>query len=305
MNYSPLVSCIINFLNTEKFLAEAIESVFAQSYEHWELILVDDGSTDNSTGIARQYARQHPGRVRYLEHDRHKNRGTSASRNLGIAHAEGKYIAFLDSDDIWLPHKLKTQVALLETHPEAGMVYGALYYWYGWTGKPEDVERDRVAEIWNFPHESLVRYPEYLPLFLREQVLIPSPTNLLVRREVAGQAGGFEDDFRDLFDDQIFVVKMSIAAPVLLIQGVYEKWRRHEGSITYISENITGEGERMRPVFLNSVEKYLLDSGVKDAVLWWTLKKELLPYRFPRFFYLYERMTQVKDQLINRGGKKV
>lgn len=300
MNRHPLVSCIINFWNSEKFLEEAIDSVLAQSYNHWELLLIDDGSTDNSTAIAQQYAQRHPDRIRYLAHENHKNRGTSASRNLGISHAQGKYIAFLDSDDVWLSHKLEKQIPVLEAHPEAGMLYGALYYWYGWTGAPKDIQRDRVAEIWNYPDQALVKPLEYLRLFIQEQILIPSPTNLVVRRAVVEQAGGFDEDFRDLFDDQIFVVKMSLAAPVLVLQGYFEKWRRHDRSITYIAENITGEDKQKRVLFLNRVEQHLTKAGIRNAALWRALKKELLPYRHPRLFYFYNKMVHIKDQFLNR-----
>jgi glycosyltransferase involved in cell wall biosynthesis len=95
-----LISVIIIFLNSEEFIQEAIESVFAQTYNNWELLLVDDGSTDGSTNIALQYAEQHGERVRYLEHNNRQNRGMSASRNLGIREAKGEYIAFLDADDV-------------------------------------------------------------------------------------------------------------------------------------------------------------------------------------------------------------
>src|SRR4051794_24620177 len=130
-NPEPLVSCIIIFLNGAAFLAEAVESVLAQSYSHWELWLVDDGSTDESTQIARTYAAQYPN-VFYLEHEGHGNQGMSASRNLGIRHARGQFVAFLDADDLWLPTKLAEQVALLLAHPSAGMVYGRTQIWHSW-----------------------------------------------------------------------------------------------------------------------------------------------------------------------------
>ena len=113
MSNKPLVSAIIIFLNAEKFIEEAIESVFAQTYENWELLLVDDGSTDSSTRIALRYAEQHHDKVRYLEHSGHQNLGMSAARNLGISHAKGAYLAFLDADDVWLPRKLEQQVAIM------------------------------------------------------------------------------------------------------------------------------------------------------------------------------------------------
>src|SRR5436190_7580701 len=99
----PLVSIIIPFWNTEKFLQEAIDSVVSQSYENWELLLVDDGSTDLSTEIAQQCAKQNPKKIHCLQHDAHDNRGVSAARNLGIRHAAGEYVCFLDADDVFLP----------------------------------------------------------------------------------------------------------------------------------------------------------------------------------------------------------
>src|SRR5437867_2324775 len=145
MMNGPLTSVIIIFLNAEKFIQQAIESVFAQTYTDWELLLVDDGSTDKSTEIALSYADQHPAKVRYLEHEDHQNRGMSASRNLGIRHARGEYIAFLDADDVWLRGKLEEQVAILDSQPEAGMVLGAIEWWYSWTGDPKDLNRDRIV----------------------------------------------------------------------------------------------------------------------------------------------------------------
>jgi len=121
---NPRVSVVTIFLNAKKFIEEAIESVLAQTYKDWELLLVDDGSTDTSTKIARGFAKQHPAKVRYLEHKGHENRGMSESRNLGIRNANGKYIAFLDADDVWRPEKLERQVPILESQPSVAMVYG-------------------------------------------------------------------------------------------------------------------------------------------------------------------------------------
>ena len=84
MKNKPLVTVITIFLNAERFIEEAIESVLAQSYAEWELLLVDDGSTDASTEIALRYAEQYPQKVRYFQHTEHENHGISASQNLGI-----------------------------------------------------------------------------------------------------------------------------------------------------------------------------------------------------------------------------
>lgn len=161
MSSELLVSVIIIFLNAEKFIEGVIKSVFAQTYDHWELLLVDDGSTDTSTDIALRYAEQFPEKVRYLEHANHQNRGMSASRNLGIRNAKGEYIAFLDADDVWLPHKLERQVAILGSQPEVAMVYGLVLYWYSWTGNPEDTQRDVPSKLLVQPN-TLVKPPTLL-----------------------------------------------------------------------------------------------------------------------------------------------
>ena len=142
---APTVSVIVIFLNEERFLEEAIESVLAQTYHDWELLLVDDGSTDRSSDIASDYARRCAGEIQHLEHEGHANRGMSASRNLGLRHAKGRFIAYLDGDDVWVPHKLDNQVTLLDGQPEAAMVYGPLLHWRTWPGSP-DAARGAAAD---------------------------------------------------------------------------------------------------------------------------------------------------------------
>jgi glycosyltransferase involved in cell wall biosynthesis len=128
----PRVSVIAIFFNEERFLAEAVESVLAQDFADHELLLVDDGSSDASTRIAQGYAAKRPGQVHYLEHPGHANRGMSATRNLGLAHAKGEYVAFIDADDRWRAGKLREQVALLDAHPEVGLLCGQVNYWRSW-----------------------------------------------------------------------------------------------------------------------------------------------------------------------------
>ena len=132
----PQVSVVVPFWNASTFLEEAIASVLAQTFESWELLLVDDGSSDGSTEIAKGHAERLPGRIRYLEHEGHANRGVAASRNFGVRHATGQYIAFLDADDVWFPNKLARQTVILESEPGAAMVCGPSEFWYGWTGRP-------------------------------------------------------------------------------------------------------------------------------------------------------------------------
>src|SRR6188768_4216465 len=98
----PLVSVITCFYNEEKFLKEAIESVLKQKYPNWEYLLVDDGSTDGSSEIAKIYAEKYSGQITLLHHEGKANKGLSPSRNLGIEYSKGDLICFLDADDVYL-----------------------------------------------------------------------------------------------------------------------------------------------------------------------------------------------------------
>ena len=118
MEQKPLISTIIPVYNRERYLSEAIESVLAQSYLSIELIIIDDGSTDSSAEIAQHYTSK-SGQYFYQE-----NGGIGAARNQGVRLANGEYLAFLDSDDIWLPEKLSLQFDAMRTDPKNKMVFG-------------------------------------------------------------------------------------------------------------------------------------------------------------------------------------
>lgn len=270
-NVSPLVSVVIIFLNAEKFIQEAIESVLAQTYHRWELLLVDDGSTDGSTALALQYARQDAEHVRYLEHDGHRNRGMSASRNLGIRHARGEYIAFLDADDVWLPHKLEEQVAVLNTQPEAVLVYGRDQYWYSWSGEYGENKLDHVPKLGVQPG-TLIRPPTLLPLFLLGKAAIPCPTNILARRTAIERVGGFDESFRGAYEDQAFYVKVLLRHAVIAVDKCWDRYRQHFESNCAITQQ-TGHAYLARERFLSWLRDYLLDQGVEDSEVWKALRK--------------------------------
>jgi glycosyltransferase involved in cell wall biosynthesis len=285
MSNPMLVSVVIIFLNAERFLQEAIESVLAQTYDAWELLLVDDGSTDASTAIAQRYAGQHPRQVRYLEHPGHANCGMSASRNLGIRGAQGEYIACLDADDVWLSNTLEDQVAILQTHSEAAMVYGPIQWWYSWTGKPEDRDRDYVEEL-GVPPNTVIKPPRLLPLFLRDKAAVPS--GILVRRESIERVGGFEDAFRGEYEDQVFCAKICLNAPVFASGQCWYRYRQHADSCVLIGQR-TGETYAARLFFLNWLAKYLSEQKMRDRGVWRALSLEFWRYRYPCAFRLLKR----------------
>ena len=116
MKQPPLISVIIPVYNAERYLAQALESVFAQKYDAFQIILVDDGSTDSSAQVAKDYGQR-------LEYLKQPNGGIGAALNAGIARARGSYLAFLDADDLWEPDKTSSHLEQLQLHPEWDMVF--------------------------------------------------------------------------------------------------------------------------------------------------------------------------------------
>lgn len=116
-----MVSIITPCYNAEKYLSQTVESVLSQTWQDWELLIIDDCSSDNSMNIIRDYSRR-DARVRYFKTEEPSGSPT-LPRNIGIENARGRYIAFLDSDDLWLPTKLEEQVKALVTNPDAAVVF--------------------------------------------------------------------------------------------------------------------------------------------------------------------------------------
>jgi glycosyltransferase involved in cell wall biosynthesis len=301
MSNKPLVSVIVIFFNAEKFLQEAILSVVAQTYDTWELLLVDDGSNDTSTAIASQYAEHYPGKVRYLEHEGHRNRGMSAARNLGIHHAKGAYIAFLDADDVWLPHKIQRQVAILDSQPAAGMVYGASQYWQSWTGALEEGRRDYVPRL-GIEHDTLVRPPMLLALSLLSRAPTPCPSDVLVRREIVEHVGGFEEIFRGMYEDQAFLAKVYLTAPVFVSGECWDRYRLHPDSSVAVA---TREGDKYTAglFYLAWLESYLLAHRIRDAAVWRALRKKRRRYRHPDLYRVLQRTQHRARQAKTSVGR--
>lgn len=113
MTYTQTTSIILPLYNASNFIDETLQSVLAQTYAHWELLVVDDVSTDNSLAIVQKYAAKDK-RIKLLQHS--KNAGAAQARNTGIKNATGRYIAFIDADDVWLPNKLEKQLQFMHTN---------------------------------------------------------------------------------------------------------------------------------------------------------------------------------------------
>ena len=281
---SILVSVVVPVFNAERFLEEAIESVIAQTWPDWELLLVDDGSTDRSRQIAVSYAERLPGKVRTLEHAGRANRGISATVNLGLRQGRGGLFALLDADDVWLPEKLERQVPLLLARPDAGWLYGNTQYWF------EGAREDFTPPLGLSPG-TLVEPPHLLTRFLKREATVPCTCSLLVRREAIERSGGFEESFRKLYTDQTFYARLALSEPVLVADGCWERYRQHADSSCAVSKR-EGTGRKARLVYLSWLEHLLEERCISDPDLRKALRKELRACRHPRLDRALRRLNR-------------
>jgi glycosyltransferase involved in cell wall biosynthesis len=258
------VSVVVIFLNEERFLAEAVESVYAQTYRNWELLLADDGSTDGSTDLARAYARRDPDHVRYVEHPGHASKGASAIRNLGVSAATGEWIAFLDGDDVWLPMRLERSVALAHEHPQADMVYGKTEYWHSWQGGDAG-EQDRVQPHF-FGADRLLRAPDLLIRHLSLRASFPCMGSLLVRRQAFLEVGGFEESFTELCTDLVFLGKFCLKYDVYVSNECWDRYRQHGGSTTAMASS-AGQMGSANLRYLLWLRSYVAARGIANSSL--------------------------------------
>jgi glycosyltransferase involved in cell wall biosynthesis len=256
---TPKVSVIMPFVGETEYLAEAIESVRAQTLDDWELLLVDDGRVPDAVAIASSYVQSEPRRVRLLSSG--PGAGAAAARNTGIAAARGDYLAFLDADDVFEPRKLEVEATLLTNHPRAAMLYGPTRWWFPsqwWRNRTErlGVDLDRIHE----PPRLL------LDVIVRRCGDIPCTCGILVRREVAVRLGGFEERFR-LYEDQSLLAKVLLRHPAYVCSHANARYRNHSAS-TSARAVADGEYEPYRPhiarrEFLAWLSAHAAESGLE------------------------------------------
>jgi glycosyltransferase involved in cell wall biosynthesis len=220
------VAVIIPCFNQATFLSEAIESALQQTVAPDEIIVVDDGSTDESADVARA----HPG-VRYL---RQENRGAAAARNAGLRTASSDFVIFLDADDRLLPSAVETGAADLETHPECVMTVGRYDYI-----KMDD--RDR-----GFPANRTTRDP-FAAMLQQNFVVVPAAA--MFRRAAVEEIGGFDESILECEDYDLYLRIMRDSA-ISMHDAVVAQYRRHDA-------NKSGDFARMRRDVLYALGKHL------------------------------------------------
>ncbi len=205
----PRVSVIIPTYNRSAYLKQAVESVLAQTYTDYEIIVVDDGSTDDTPQVMRTFGDL----LRYvcIAHS-----GRSAARNRGIRLARGEFISFLDSDDIFLPRKLELQIAVLEEHPEVGMVYSSALVI---DDRGQELPKSYVATASGGIYHQIAFY---LPV----TVLLPTVT---VRSDALARVGDF-DEKMERFEDTDMWRRVSKRYAIWGMREPLTKIRTHSGN---------------------------------------------------------------------------
>lgn len=248
----PKVSVIIIVLNGENFLSEALESLANQSFDEWELIIVDDGSSDRTREIALEFSRQFPSRTRVLEHPEAANQGMSASRNLGIEHARGMYTTFLDHDDVYESEKLSCMLAAAERHPNADAIIGPNRMWYSW-----DEESQRSSDspqVLGITTETVLAPPGMINGFLANSS--KTPLGPLFRTKTLRTLGGYDPTFKDMHEDQVFMVRLMLKHPIVVIDDVLHRYRQHTDSCV-AQTHANGKDKQARYRFLSWMKEEL------------------------------------------------
>ncbi len=203
---ADLVSVVIPCYNQAHFLGEAIESVLSQSYAHFEIIVVDDGSTDNVSEVAHRYPE-----VCYIRQD---NQGPSGARNRGLRESKGSYLVFLDADDRLLSEALDVGVGYLESHPECAFV----------SGRHKRIAADGQV-LWVQPPPPLVEGDSYAELLRGNYVGIPA--KVVYRRSVFELVGGFDTSLRFCEDYELYL-RIARDFPVCYHDKVIAEYRWHD-----------------------------------------------------------------------------
>lgn len=297
---SPLVSVVIAFFNEERFLAEAIESVLNQEYQDWQLLLADDGSTDQSTAIAKRYAEQFPDKIIYCEHEGHVNKGVCASRNYGIEQGRGQFIALLDADDVWRPEKLSNQVRIFQKHRDVSMIVEASLYWYSWK---DSMEKDVLIPV-GAPANRVYQPTELSALlYPLGSGAAPCPSGLMLKKQAWQAVGGFEESFTkqyQLYEDQAFLSKVYLKEKVYVSDTCNNLYRQRLGSCVQ-SVKEQGQYLHVRRHFLEWLVRYIRVEKPAHVGLNTLLAKALFPYRHPfRYKLANFSSAQVIKKLLAR-----
>jgi glycosyltransferase involved in cell wall biosynthesis len=234
----PLVSVIIPCYNQGRFLADALDSVLAQTYSQWECVIVNDGSTDETRSVAQRYVRKDP-RFRHVELE---HRGVSAARNRGLRETSGRYIQFLDSDDVIAPAKFELQLAAVSSSTRLALAFCDHLY-----GAEDDIHRTIEHHRFYRPRFRMARPIEDIAARWETELSIPMQCFLFDSRLFRERGIFFNEQLSNHVDWDCWMRVFALEPEVFCVPQVLAISRYHSGSMT---RNV----ERMRDGFLAALD---------------------------------------------------
>ncbi|MDT8383057.1 MAG: glycosyltransferase [Gammaproteobacteria bacterium] len=226
----PLVSVIVPAYNCASFIEQSIQSILAQKYPNIEIIVIDDGSTDQSTELARHFGE--PIKV-ILQ----TNQGPAAARNRGIRESKGEFIAFLDSDDVWLPNKLADQVTFLQENQDIGIIYGTFTRWLASKNGCYPPAEQFVA------NENDSSFDAELSGWIYHKLLLDNYIHIItavIRRSLYDKLGGFDESLRT-GEDYDFWLRASRITQVYKFSRTVALYRTNPDSTTNVPRPTNNE----------------------------------------------------------------
>ena len=244
---NPKISILTTVYNRDKYLAACIDSVLASGYKDWELIIVDDVSSDGSVAIAKSYE-QKDARIKVYVNQ--TNLGDYPNRNKAASYAKGKYIKYLDADDIIYPRGLEVMVHTMEQFPKAGL----------------GISQKVVEDVKPYP---FVMQPKetFRREFLMRGVLGLGPTGTIIRRDVFEKLGGFTGT-RYIGDTELWY-KIALAYPVVKMEDELIFWRQHDQQQIFMEQhnyNVIGMRYNHQLLALKQAEKLFIPNEYEIAI---------------------------------------
>jgi glycosyltransferase involved in cell wall biosynthesis len=245
----PLVSVIMNCYNCKKYLREAIDSVYAQTYPHWEIIFWDNASTDGSEEIAHSFDE----RLRYFRGSELIPLG--AARNLALKKAQGEFIAFLDCDDLWMPQKLGKQIPLFND-PQVGLVFSDTIY-FNDSGK-----NDRLYAFRSYKTGACFAA-------LLSDYFLAMPSVVIRRAALDREPAWFDPNFVASNDSE-FLIRLAYHWKLAMVNEPLAKWRIHPGSLTWqkfsaIADEIVEMVAKYKRIFPNFAQRYAREIRILES----------------------------------------
>ena len=266
MNSEPKVSIIIPTYNQSQYLEEAVESVLNQTYKNIEIIIVDDGSTDNTPEVIKSF----DNKIIYIQQ---KNKGASGARNTGIKKANGQYIAFLDSDDLWLKNKLEKQIKFIQNNPEIGLLGTGCYQMI-------DINKMIYKKIFPAKNEilqkDLIKYNPFIQ------------SSVMIKKDVFNSIGLYDEKFKESEDYDLW----------LRIAQKYKVANLEQALVTkkYYAEGLSKHKDNKQLYFALKAKNNAIKRGQYSKLYYFYILKSWIFMKMPFFMRKIVRKHLLKKK---------